>query len=223
MSTACAGLVGFSVYLLALGKGPSEGLIAPPPAIAIAYAAAIIATAVFHLRYTRTQRQFLIRPRPWRDFAVISLCEWTTASATAIFCSRRVIQITALELFCYCFLAATITRYVLRKEFLQDIRGLRKGIHLDRVGEDRVVADATLPRPGDLATSGCGIIAAMTPVRQPEQGASQYQRPRKLRPLPPLPERSYHNLPGLLLGMVIFAALSTGAPSNRSAFSKPTR
>jgi dolichol-phosphate mannosyltransferase len=149
VATASGWLVGFAVYLLALGKGRAEGLVAPPPAVAIAYAAAIITTAVFHLRYTRTQRPFLIRPRPWRDFAVISLCEWTTACAVAIFCSRRVMQVTSLELFGYCFLAATVTRYVLRKEFLQDIRGLRKGIHLDRVGEDRA-ADATLPRGDDL-------------------------------------------------------------------------
>ncbi len=126
IATASAWLVGFSVYLLALAKTHADGQIAPPPAVAIAYAAAIIATAAFHLRYTRTQRQFLIRPHPWRDFAVISLCEWATASAAAIFCSRRIFHITPVELFVYSFLAATFTRYVLRKEFLQDIRGLRK-------------------------------------------------------------------------------------------------
>lgn len=126
IATASAWLVGFSVYLLALAKTQSDGQIAPPPAVAIAYAAVIITTAAFHLRYTRTQRQFLIRPHPWRDFAVISLCEWATASAAAIFCSHRMFHITPGELFAYSFLSATFTRYVLRKEFLQDIRGLRK-------------------------------------------------------------------------------------------------
>ncbi|HEY7120682.1 MAG TPA: polyprenol monophosphomannose synthase [Tepidisphaeraceae bacterium] len=125
IATASAWLVGFAVYLLALAKSRADGLVAPPPAIAIAYAAAIIATAVFHVRYTRTQREFLIRPRPWRDFAMISLCEWAAAAGMAVFCSRRIAHITPLELFLYCFAAATTTRYVLRKEFLQDVRGLR--------------------------------------------------------------------------------------------------
>jgi glycosyltransferase involved in cell wall biosynthesis len=132
IATASAWLVGFAVYALALGKTRAEGLVAPPPAIVIAYAAAIITTAAFHLRYTRTQRPFLIRPRPWRDFAVISLCEWATAAAVATACSLRVAGITTAELFLLSFAAATVTRYVLRKEFLQDLRGLRTQIHPDR-------------------------------------------------------------------------------------------
>jgi dolichol-phosphate mannosyltransferase len=137
IATGAAWLVGFAVYAMALAKLPVEGLVAPPPAVAIAYAAAIITTAVFHLRYTRTQREFLIRPRPWRDFAVISLCEWAAAGAAAIFCSRRIMHVTALELFFYSFLAATLTRYILRKEFLQDIRGLRRDLRQETGRESR--------------------------------------------------------------------------------------
>jgi dolichol-phosphate mannosyltransferase len=149
VATASAWLVGFAVYLIALAKSHADGLVAPPPAVAIGYAAAIITTAAFHLRYTRTQRQFLIRPRPWRDFAVISLCEWATAAGAAVFCSRRVFQITALELFVYCFGAATVTRYVLRKEFLQDLRGLRKEIRLEEMRPHRpAVAAATAAEQG---------------------------------------------------------------------------
>jgi glycosyltransferase involved in cell wall biosynthesis len=145
IATASAWLVGFSIYLLALGKTQRDGEIAPPPAIAIAYAAAIITTAVFHLRYTRTQRQFLIRPRPWRDFAVISLCEWATAAGAAIFCSKRILHVTTVELFIYCFLAATVTRYVLRKEFLQDVRGLRKGLRDEEAGGRTSVMSSAEP------------------------------------------------------------------------------
>src|SRR5207248_5015234 len=81
-----------------------------------------------------------ICPRPWRDFAVISLCEWTTAAAAAIFCSRRIMHITSLELFVYCFLAATLMRYILRKEFLQDIRGLRRDLPQEAGRESRTGA-----------------------------------------------------------------------------------
>jgi dolichol-phosphate mannosyltransferase len=150
IATASAWLVGFAVYLLALRKTRAEGLIAPPPAIAIAYAAAIITTAAFHLRYTRTQREFLIRPRPWRDFAVISLCEWATAATAAVFCSRRVFQITAAELFAYSFFAATVTRYVLRKEFLQDLRGLRKEIRQDELAPRPSTPTKAPTAPSDL-------------------------------------------------------------------------
>lgn len=131
LATTCAWMVGLAVYVMALSKSAAEGLVAPPPALAVAYAAAIITTAVFHLRYTRTQRPFLIRPRPWRDFTLISLCEWAVACAVAMFCSRRVMQVTAAELFVFSFAAATVVRYVLRKELLQDIRGLRTEIRVE--------------------------------------------------------------------------------------------
>jgi dolichol-phosphate mannosyltransferase len=142
IASGTAWFVGFAVYLTAIGKSIADGPVAPPPAVAVAYAAAIITTAVFHLRYTRTQREFLIRPKPWRDFTVISLCEWATAAGAAVFCSRRVMGITALELFLYSFFAATAARYVLRKEFLQDIRGLRKDVR----GEERASERAKVGR-----------------------------------------------------------------------------
>jgi len=154
IATASGWLVGFGVYLLALSKGRSEGLVAPPPAVVAAYGAAIIATAAFHLRYTRTQREFLIRPHPWRDFAVISLCEWIAAAGTAIFCSLRLLRVTSVEVFVYSFGAATLTRYVLRKEFLQDLPCLRNGIRLDEVQPRRGAphaGDADLRRRRDAA------------------------------------------------------------------------
>jgi dolichol-phosphate mannosyltransferase len=127
IATASSWIVGLAVYLLALAKGVTEGLVAPPPAIAVAYAAAIITTAVFHLRYTRTQRPFHVRPRAWRDFALISLCEWASACAAAIACSYM-LSISPLDLFFVSFLTATLTRCLLRQAFLHDLRGLRKAI-----------------------------------------------------------------------------------------------
>ncbi len=150
IATACAWIVGFAVYLVALAKSRADGFVAPPPAIAVAYAAAIITTAVFHLRYTRTQREFLIRPHSWRDFTMISLCEWASAAATAIFCSHRIRQISPLELFVFSFLAATLTRYVLRTGFLHDLRGLRKQLRRDDV-QPAATAAADLRRARDAA------------------------------------------------------------------------
>ncbi|HYE17477.1 MAG TPA: polyprenol monophosphomannose synthase [Tepidisphaeraceae bacterium] len=136
IATAVAWGVGLAVYAAALAKPAADGQVAPPPAIAIAYAAAIITTAVFHLRYTRTQREFIPQKRPWRDFGAIALCEWAAACATAMFASHRVMHVTAAELFLWSFAAATIVRYVLRKELAQDLRGVRKRLTIPRPSEE---------------------------------------------------------------------------------------
>jgi hypothetical protein len=98
----------------------------PIHAAALAYPATILATAIFHIRYVRTQREFIVRPHPWRDFAVISAAEWIVCILIAWWTWRRLADPTPAAIFCLSFAAATLTRYILRKEFLQDIRGLRK-------------------------------------------------------------------------------------------------
>ena len=94
---------------------------------------AVAVTAVFHLRYVRTQREFIVRPRPWVDFAIISTCEWLVCAATATWLTRRVVGLSLGELFVISFASATVTRYVLRKEFLQDVRGLRKELRREEL------------------------------------------------------------------------------------------
>jgi dolichol-phosphate mannosyltransferase len=120
IATALSWVVGLAVYLLLIGCG--YGKIESP---ILAYLPAVFVTALFHLRYVRTQREFLPRPTPWQDFLVISAAEWVVATLTAMWVSRRVNSPGIVETFVLCFGAATIMRYVLRKEFLQDIRGLR--------------------------------------------------------------------------------------------------
>jgi dolichol-phosphate mannosyltransferase len=102
-------------------------------AIIIAYAFVIAVVAVFHARYVRTQREFIVRPRPWWDFAVISFWEWLICAATAIWMTRRVDDPSMTELFVISFGSATVMRYVLRKEFLQDVRGLRKELRKEEL------------------------------------------------------------------------------------------
>ncbi len=105
-----------------------DGIRHPIHAAALSYPAAILATAIFHLRYVRTQREFIVRPRPWLDFAVISAAEWLVCILIAWWTSRRLLNPTPADVFVFSFGAATLTRYILRKEFLQDIRGLRKSL-----------------------------------------------------------------------------------------------
>ena len=81
---ACAWLVGAAVFTLLLGPLGGVG------ATAFAYATAIAVAAVFHLRYVRTQRRFLVRPTPWSDFLVSALLELSTAVAVAVYLNLRV-------------------------------------------------------------------------------------------------------------------------------------
>ncbi len=123
ISTAASWLVGLAVFLALISarRGPVES-------IAIAYLPALLVTAVFHVRYVRTQREFLPRQTPRHHFTVISTAEWIVAVLSAWWVSRRVIGPGICETFIICFACATLARYVLRKEFLQDIRGLRRSL-----------------------------------------------------------------------------------------------
>ena len=121
IATVASWVVGLGVYLPLIRGG--DGRV---HAISIAYLPAIAVTAIFHIRYVRTQREFLSRQTPWMDFVVISVAEWIVAMMAAWWIGRRVIEPGLWETFFASFGLATLTRYVLRKEFLLDIRGLRK-------------------------------------------------------------------------------------------------
>ncbi len=97
----------------------------PAAAVGVGYALAIAVSAVFHLRYVRTQRKFLVRPTPWRDFLASALAEWLTAVGIASYLALRAPAAPPWELFLLAFTAATVVRYVVRKELLLDVRGLR--------------------------------------------------------------------------------------------------
>ena len=125
---AVSWLAGFVAFAMLL-----KMTIAPARAVTIAYLLAIIVTALFHLRYVRTQREFLVRPRPWMDFVLISAAELLAATLMAMWVVWRIDGYTRLELFVIPFAVATVVRYVLRKELLQDVRGLRREIRRDEL------------------------------------------------------------------------------------------
>ena len=116
-------LTGLVAYLATVATG-----LHPAAAIAIAYAVNLLVTAAFHARYIRTQREFLVSRRPWGDFVLIAMGEWATAIIAAIGLAYRLDQPGKTELFILAFAAGTVMRYFLRKELLQDIRGLRKDL-----------------------------------------------------------------------------------------------
>jgi dolichol-phosphate mannosyltransferase len=128
--TATSWFVGWGVYLSMLRLK-----IGPAAAPSIAYLGAIAVTAVFHLRYVRTQREFIMRPRPWMDFWFTSLAEWAVCSLTAVYAAARLDNPWDVEIFLISFGLATVMRYIMRKEFLQDVRGLRRDVRLEELAE----------------------------------------------------------------------------------------
>lgn len=111
-------LVAFGSFMTAMAHG--FGWVQGP---ALAYGLAIAATAVFHFRYVRTDRELIPSPHPWCKFWLISMCEWTACTAAAWWLSHRAI-VNPPEMFVLCFGCAALIRYVMRKELLQDLRGI---------------------------------------------------------------------------------------------------
>jgi dolichol-phosphate mannosyltransferase len=118
--TSIAWLIGFGIFLALID------VVGPVWAPTIAYFGAIAITAIFHARYVRTQREFLLRRHPWLDFTFSSLAEWATFALSAVYLAVRLHDPYNWELFVIPFGVAMLVRYVLRKEFLLDIRGLRR-------------------------------------------------------------------------------------------------
>ena len=95
------------------------------------YGFAILITAIFHLRYVHTQKEFITACRPWGDFLVISAAEWLACGLAAWWLTDRLASPQWWEVLAGGFGAATVVRYILRKEFMQDIRGLRRDLRAD--------------------------------------------------------------------------------------------
>jgi len=118
--TALTWSVAFVTFLLA-----TRLHVRPWHASVIAYAAVILGTAVFHWRYVRTQREFILGNHPWRDFWLSAALEWLSVLAVAWYIARRIESPYLAELLLIPFAAALVVRYALRKELLLDVRGLR--------------------------------------------------------------------------------------------------
>jgi hypothetical protein len=64
---------------------------------------------------------------------MVALAEIAVCAAVATWVVRRVRPIWTWELFLISFGAATLTRYVLRKELMHDIRGLRRELRKEEL------------------------------------------------------------------------------------------
>jgi dolichol-phosphate mannosyltransferase len=102
-------------------------------AVAISYLAVLLVEAAFHRRYIRTQREFILSRRPWTEFSLIAIVEWMTCSVAALWATQRVINPSTFEVLAIAYGAAAVARYVLRKELLQDVRGLRRDLRKEEL------------------------------------------------------------------------------------------
>lgn len=119
---------GFAVASVAVDFGMQ-----PAAAIALSYAANLMITAAFHLRYVRVQRQFLVVDRPWGAFWATSLAEWAGCAAVAMWLWRNLKDPTLPVAFLLAYATAVVIRYILRKELGQDLRGLRRELRRDEL------------------------------------------------------------------------------------------
>lgn len=120
--------VGLGIFILTLRTGVKTAW-----SPVIGYLAFILVTAIFHRRYIKAQREFLLTTHPWREFILVCIAEWLVCAATAIWVANRVTNHTTLEMFVIPFAAGTITRYLLRKELMHDIRGLRREMRVEEM------------------------------------------------------------------------------------------
>jgi dolichol-phosphate mannosyltransferase len=98
-----------------------------------AYPLAALITSLFHYRYVRTQKPFLTTSTPWRDFFFVSLFEWCACALGAVWTAARVNHASAIDVFVIGFGAAAAARYLMRKEFLLDVRGIRREVRRDEL------------------------------------------------------------------------------------------
>jgi dolichol-phosphate mannosyltransferase len=80
---------------------------------------------LFYRRYVATQRKFLVIRHPWADFILIALAEISSTLLCAAYIGRNVPTATRWEALAIGLLGGIVVRYILRKELLHDLRGLR--------------------------------------------------------------------------------------------------
>jgi hypothetical protein len=67
-----------------------------------------------------------VTAHPWRDFWLIAAAELAACGAVAAWLAASLKAPTTLTVSLLSFGTASFVRYVLRKELLQDVRGLRR-------------------------------------------------------------------------------------------------
>jgi dolichol-phosphate mannosyltransferase len=101
--------------------------------VALSYIAVLLVEALFYRRYVRTQREFIVSRHPWTEFGLLTLAEWMACAGTALWAAKRLIRPGGPEMILLGYGAAAVARYILRKELMQDVRGLRRDLRKEEL------------------------------------------------------------------------------------------
>ncbi len=118
IAAICGALAGYGIGGLTLKLG--VGLM---PAAAIGLAGMLGVIMLFFARYARTQRQWIQSRHPWEEFFIICGIEMTAGLWTARWAYGRY---PWWMVFGLAMGACVVVRYIMRKIFGHDVRGLRR-------------------------------------------------------------------------------------------------
>ncbi|HSZ54112.1 MAG TPA: polyprenol monophosphomannose synthase [Tepidisphaeraceae bacterium] len=106
----CGWLIAFALYVRLIAHDV-DVVLAP----AIAFAAVVLTSAVFHMRAIRLSGN-PGRSRAWADFALVAIGQWSVCTLAARWVAQHVIAASAVEIFAITFGAAAVAGYAERKQ-----------------------------------------------------------------------------------------------------------
>ena len=115
---ACSAAACMALYFLSSAVAKVTFL----PALAIGLLAMIVVTLLFFVRYVRTQKADTAMRHPYAEFGIISIMELAAGLFTGGIALPHVGQFFAMVI---AIAAVLIVRYLMRKLFRHDLRGLR--------------------------------------------------------------------------------------------------
>ncbi len=118
ISGVCGALACIGLFLL----GHTLAEIPFLSALALGLLGMISVTLLFFIRYVHTQKSELVMRHPYAEFGIISAVEFIAGLAAGWFAARRSGEIIAVL---WAITVVLIARYLMRKVFHHDLRGLR--------------------------------------------------------------------------------------------------
>lgn len=119
IAATCGALVCIAAFFLTHTLAGGSFL----PALAMGLTAMIAVTLLFFIRYVRTRNSDNSMRHPYAEFAIISMMEFSTGLMAGELAESRSGQVVAVVI---AIAAAIIVRYLMRKLFHHDLRGLRR-------------------------------------------------------------------------------------------------
>jgi len=121
IATGCAWLIAFGLYVRLVAQNVS-----PVRAPTLAFIAAVLMTAAFHLRSLRNYGKRSLSRRDWSDFSMLIIGEWSICTLAAHWVGTHIEHLTVSQFFVVTFGTAAIARYTLRAGLFHNLQGVRE-------------------------------------------------------------------------------------------------